>query len=607
MLSGLRARIVLFTVPPLVTLTVASLWMVDRNVSEQAHRRIHDELRRSAAVFENMLDARASALAAEGAVIVRDPKFFSVLGIPGGANDPQYRSTVQGVAQDFNRITQSDVFEVLDARGRLLASVGRAASSDSSRTTLVREAGLHDGAAGLLVEPDGHYQAVVTPVVADGRIVGSLLLGESVGGALAQQLRTLTHTEVTFFADGRTTGTTLEREGDQHSATEAAREFAGSARNAPAVALSERAGDETRWLTLAGRIPGGGGGRHLYVLQRSLDVETAFLRPMRTGLVVLGLLAALGVLLAGLAIAQGITSPIARLVHASEAMEHGQYDYPVEVTSRDEVGTLARRFELMRSRQREVVESLQETARVRREFISVASHELRTPISVIQGFHELFRDGTLGAVTDGQRRALEAIERAVRTLSRIAADATRMAQIEERELQLELADVGLAALLERVVREAVESARGRQVRVECAPPDGSDATVHADGPRLADAIANLVRNGIRFTPDGGLVSVRAWRAGGSCFIEVRDSGVGIAPERLRQLLERQVPVRDSRNHHSSNDLEFNSAGLGLGLSIARGLIEAHGGRLHAESHEGRGSVFTIQLPQPDDTQARAAA
>jgi len=330
-------------------------------------------------------------------------------------------------------------------------------------------------------------------------------------------------------------------------------------------------------------------------MQRSLLAETAVLRRVRVGLLVLGLVAAALALAAGLAIAQRITSPIARIVRAAEAMERGDYDYPLESRGGDEIGYLSERFTDMRAQQRKVVESLQESMRVKREFLAVASHELRTPITVIRGFQELFGGGMLGPVTGAQRKALDAIGRSVDTLTRIAEDATRMAQIAEERLALEPAEQDLEPILRGAIADALAVASGRAVHVECALSPGA-VLGRVDGARLRDAVGHLVRNGIRFTPDGGQVLVWARTDDSHTYVEVRDTGVGIPAHRLEQLLERQSPVRDSAHHHSSNTLEFNSAGLGLGLSIARGIARAHGGWLRAESREQQGSTFTLVLP-----------
>ncbi|MCC6350000.1 MAG: HAMP domain-containing protein [Candidatus Eisenbacteria bacterium] len=601
---GLRGKILLFTVPPLLSLTLASLWRVDQDVSEQVHRQVRDDLQRASASFENMLRARAGALAVEGGVIVRDPKFFSVVSLPASWKDEQFRATVAGVAADFERITRADVFAVLDARGHVLASVGRYALSPEWLASTAANGHTESWAVG---EGGIQLQVVGTPVLADGRVVGLLVLGTAVDGALARDLRELSRSEVTFLVDGRATGTTLQEPADLAAAHAAALASERSARRGePPPGVHEHAAGGDTWLAVARPLPDSPVAvRHGYVMQRSLRDETAVLRRIHTGLLALGLVAVALALAAGLVIAQRITSPIDRIVRAAEAMERGDYDFPLEARGSDEVSYLAERFVDMRAQQRKVVESLQESMRVKREFLSVASHELRTPITVIQGFQELFGGGALGPVSDAQRRALEAIGRSVSTLSRIAEDATRMAQISEDRLVLERERQDLEPILRGAVADALAEARGRAVRVECAISAGA-VFADVDGARLRDAVGHLVRNGIRFTPDGGQVLVWARSDERQLYIEVRDTGVGIPPRRLEQLLERQSPVRDSANHHSSNTLEFNSAGLGLGLSIARGIARAHDGWLRAESRENQGSTFTLVLPAVQSPGAAAA-
>lgn len=599
---GLRWKILLFTVPPLLTLVLASLWRVDHDVSGQIHRQVRDDLQRAAAGFENMLRARADALAVEGGVIVRDPKFFSVVSLPVSWKDDQFRATVAGVASDFERITRADVFAVLDTRGHVLASVGRYALSPE----WLEANATRDRADAWAMSQEGvHLQVVGTPVIADGRVVGRLVLGSAVDASLARELRDLSRSEVTFHADERATGTTLEDAADLAAALAAARAAAESDDPGAGRVHEQGTGADT-WLAVARPLPDSpSGARYGYVMQRSLRAETAVLRRVHAGLLVLGLVAVALAFGAGLLIAQRITSPIDRIVRAAEAMERGDYDFPLAPRGGDEIGYLAARFADMRSQQRKVVASLQESARVKREFLAVASHELRTPITVIQGFQELFFGGALGPVSDAQRKALEAIGRSTSALSRIAEDATRMAQVGDDELVLERQYQDLQPVMRGAVEDALAVAKGRGVHVECAVSPGA-VFANVDAARLRDALAHLVKNGIRFTPDGGQVLVWARTDGEQVHIEVRDTGVGIPGGRLEQLLERGTPVRDAENHHSSNTLEFNSAGLGLGLPIARGIARAHGGRLRAESRENHGSTFTIVLPVTDAVLSIAA-
>jgi two-component system sensor histidine kinase BaeS len=119
-----------------------------------------------------------------------------------------------------------------------------------------------------------------------------------------------------------------------------------------------------------------------------------------------------------------------------------------------------------------------------------------------------------------------------------------------------------------------------------------------DADQLAQAITQLVANGIRFTPDGGAVTVRARRAPHTdeIVVVVEDTGVGIAADRQARVFERTATLGDSLHHHSSSGLDFNSAGLGLGLSSALGIVEAHGGTITLSSELGRGSRFELRIP-----------
>jgi signal transduction histidine kinase len=602
---GLRPKILMLTVLPPVVLAVATVWIVHNNVSREVHTSIHDDLRRASLVFESTLEARSDALGTAGQVIARDPRFFSILTLPGSHSDPQYRATVQGVARDFNNITRADLFEVVDSRGRLLATVGRGSTSRRSRTPLLRTALDGRAASGLLVERNADYQVTVTPVFAHGRVIGGLVLGARIGMPLARRLRELTRSEVTFISGRRSIGSTLE-DADR----DALMRMLGTRAKGDSLPQSRlievKAASQT-YLTLVRPIPDSNpASPQVYVMQRSLQVETEYLTAMRNLLIELGVVAVIIAILGGMAIAQRITAPIQRLVRGADEMERGDYQYPLEIRSRDEIGHLAERFEEMRQREKVYVRSLEEVARMKTEFINVASHELRTPISIIRGFHDLFATEGLGPITPAQVKALEAIESSLHSLTRVAEDATKMAQIEGERLVLNVDDYDVASVLRQGVADAVTDARKRELDVTVDTEENLPLA-RLDGMRIAQAITQLVRNAIRFTPDGGMIDVRAWREKDELVLEVRDTGIGIPEEKARDLFDRSFMVRDSLHHHSSTTLEFKSAGLGLGLAIVRGIVEAHGGTIALDSHVSRGTTVTIRIPFECNPGLQAAA
>jgi signal transduction histidine kinase len=595
---ALRAKIVLFTVLPVATLVIGALWMVNRTISSQVQHGIRASLLRSTAVLENMLNSESRQLSIHGRVIARDPHFLSVSLLPNLHGSSASRARVAAVARSFNAITSSEVFEILDPQGRVVASVGARALDPRVRRKLARAAlaGNLEGSVESL--PDGQYLVTPTPVVSAGRVQGILLLGSRIGAALAQKLRSFTRSEVTFFSGQVQTLSTLPQaeEREALSRTISAVEQASGLTTSPDQVLEVRTSSDV-YLTLARHLPRTAPAeRQVYVMQRPLSRETEFLRTMQAGLVQLGVIALIVALLAGFLVAERILAPVRRLVRGAEEMEVGNFDYPLDLTSHDEIGYLATRFDEMRRQQRAYINSLEDAARVKSEFITVASHELRTPISVVQGYEQLMLDGQLGPVTNEQRAALESIARSVTDLTRIAENATRMAQIQGERLVLARETQEVAPLVAEAVQTALAEAPTRRLRISASvEPDIGAACV--DGPRMVHAIANLVRNGIRFTPDGGEITVTARPDGDWLEVVVRDTGVGIPREKQAYVFGRAHMMRDWRHHHSSGTLEFNSAGLGLGLSVALGIVEAHGGTMILDSEPGRGSSFTARFPR----------
>lgn len=603
----LRVKVMLIAVLPLAVLALTTLWIVNRSMTERVQGNIRDDLKRASAVFESMLASRARTLEIETQTIAQDPKFFSVLTLPNVA-DPQVRATIAGVARDFNAITQSDLFEVMNAEGKVVASVGRDALGKAASSPLAREALNGRALSGIVSDRNAHYQANATPVFAGGRVVGALLVGARIGSELADQLRSFTRSEVTFMVGTTPTASTLDSPDDRAALLAAAPDLMENAEVGTAGTIAEVRAPHDVYLTLLRPIPDAPAGSHqCYVMQRSLDDETRFLRDVQMGLLLLGVIALIAAVLAGWVIADRIVSPVKQIVAGVEAMERGNYEYPLDVARADEIGTLAKGFDDMRKRQRAHVSSLEEAARVKSEFISLASHELRTPISVIKGYQELMHGETLGPITAQQRHALDAMRRNVALLARIAENATKMAQLEKDRVVLELEDGDVGELLEHAVSQARSMGQGRAVTLSVRT-EGLVPRLRFDPGKLGQALTQLVTNGIRFTPDGGKVDVRARWDGRVLEISVRDTGDGIPADRQAALFERGAVGHNVLHHHSSSTLEYQSAGLGFGLSIARGFVQAHGGDLSLESEVGRGSTFRMRLPlELADAQAEKAA
>ncbi len=587
----LRWRLLLLTVLAPAVLALGTFWYLSGSVTRQVRQDIDDSLTRAALMFEKQLSERVDALAVTGRVIARDPRFFSAVALPGGARSAGARTTMAGVAKDFQQLTHADVFEVLDHDGRVMASVGGVSTSAEGRAKLIASVRPGEEATGLLIESGSHYQVAWIPVRVDGSRAGSLLIGLQIGPSLANDLHLLTRSEVTFVASGACTGSSLPDGPDRQA-------LIASLNGGPAKSAAGRAGapGAAQWVTLARPLPGSvAGDGQWFVLQRSLAAETEFLRHAQQGLLALALVAvAIAALIGGLT-AEGITRPLIQLVRGAEAMERGNYEVPIDSGSGDEIGYLGTRFTEMREHERNYIGKLESVTRLKSRFISVAFHELGTPLTIIKGWNDLFVEGMLGVLTPDQQKAVNGTRESIEHMMQMTENAERLAEIEGG-LELFRDEHQLALVVEEAVTLALRDAPGRGLTIE-RHIDATLGPANVDGQQLMQAVANLVRNAIRFTPDGGRVDVRAFADRAEFVIEVEDDGDGIAPELQQELFSGAYVQVDAMHHHSSKTLEYGSAGLGIGLAIARGIVEKHEGKIVVESAPGAGSTFSIRIPR----------
>lgn len=229
---------------------------------------------------------------------------------------------------------------------------------------------------------------------------------------------------------------------------------------------------------------------------------------------------------------------------------------------------------------------LRETDRAKDEFIAVISHELRTPMTSILGWTRMLALGGLDEET--MRDALDSLERSTLAQAKLIEDLLDQSRIAAGKLRLDLRAVDLATLVDQAVRMARPNAESRGITLSLDAGEGKYQSF-GDPARLQQIIGNLLSNAIKFTPEGGTVNVRAGRDEGFALIEVRDSGRGIEPALL--------PVVFERFRQGDTTTTDHQAGLGLGLAIARHLVEMHGGSIEAASDgAGQGATFTIRLP-----------
>ena len=289
---------------------------------------------------------------------------------------------------------------------------------------------------------------------------------------------------------------------------------------------------------------------------------------------------ALGILLVGF-VSRRLLAPIQALGSASRRLGGGDLAQRVSTSGPREISDLASSFNAMAG-------SLERAEEQRRNLVADVAHELRTPISNIQGYLEALKDGLIQPDAD----TLDTIHQQVVHLARLVEDIRFLAQAEGGALSLNLEPNSLEEVLSRSVEACRARAEAKGVDLSLQVASGLPLVI-LDRTRIAQVVGNLLENAVNHTPQGGAVKVSAAATeSGSARVTVEDSGEGIAPEEIPRVFERFYRVDHSRSR--------TTGGVGLGLTIAKRLVEAHGGAIHAESTQGHGSRFIFELPLAKD-------
>ncbi len=304
--------------------------------------------------------------------------------------------------------------------------------------------------------------------------------------------------------------------------------------------------------------------------------EKVLLQSLNQSLLVAALLStALGVFLT-FTLARRILTPIETLTAAAVELEQGNFSHRVPITSRDEIGVLTRAFNVM-------ADGLVRLEELRKNMVNDVAHELRSPLTNIRGYLEALRDG----VVQPKPQIIELIYGETMLLNRLIDDLQDLAMAEAGQLSLVCQPVDLSALVIRTIDALQPALQGRRLAVQLLLPD-EPLVVEADAGRLGQVLYNLLNNAIAHTPPGSSIAVGCERRERAVLVSVQDTGSGIAAEDLPFIFERFFRADRSRTRATG--------GVGLGLTIAKQLVERHGGRIWAESAVGRGSTFSFTLP-----------
>jgi len=343
-------------------------------------------------------------------------------------------------------------------------------------------------------------------------------------------------------------------------------------------AITRLGADRERYRLLATGLPAAPGRQALVIAISLEDADRSVHRVLVLLLTVvpLALVAADG---GAWWLARKALMPVSEISRQAEAIgvEQLHERVPVPATS-DELARLARTVNAM-------LERIEGGVREKRRFLADASHELRTPLAVMRT--ELEVSLRSGDVAGEPRAVLESAAEEVERMSRIVDDLLTLARFDEGKLSLSRTDVDLRGVAGEVAQDLRPLAEPGGIEIEVFGPA---VEVSADRERVYQAVRNLVENAVKYTQPGGRVQIDVWLSDGEAGLTVSDTGPGIPGEVLPRIFDRFVRADAARSR--------GTGGSGLGLAISREVVEAHGGRVWAESEVGAGSAFSIAFSRP---------
>jgi two-component system sensor histidine kinase BaeS len=309
--------------------------------------------------------------------------------------------------------------------------------------------------------------------------------------------------------------------------------------------------------------------------------EIAFLRTVTTSTILSAIIAGIIALVLGILLARTLTRPLQELTAATQVMAAGQLGHQVQVRSQDEIGQLATSFNQMSS-------DLAQESQVRKQMTADIAHDLRTPLTILRGYTEGLKDGAL----NGSPHLYNIMYEEVTLLQHLVEDLRTLSLADAGELSLNVRAVDPKALLERTGLAYVMEAEQRGLSLHIDAPDNLPS-VMVDADRMTQVFNNLVSNALRFTTQGEIVLAAAAENQYVQF-EVQDTGMGISPDELNHVFDRFYRADESRQRTEDGS-------SGLGLAIAKAIVEAHGGQITAVSTLNQGTSFIILLPSHSPT------
>lgn len=313
------------------------------------------------------------------------------------------------------------------------------------------------------------------------------------------------------------------------------------------------------------------------MIEKSLTIEEEiFLKKITAIIILVSLLILTISIIFTFFFSKRITKPISDLSKAAKEIENGDYKIRVKNNGKDEISNLSTSFNRM-------AESIEGNDIWRKQIIADSAHELRTPVTLIQGNLEMILEG----IYKPDKENIQGIYNETLVLSRLIKELQELSSAESETLDMSISNININDLLDNCLEIFKPESIKKNIKLT-STLDVKHSEIKGDFQKIKQVLTNILSNGFRHTPDGGSIEIRTVEDKSSIYISIKDSGTGIPDNELEKVFERFYRTDTSRNR--------SSGGSGLGLAISREIIKRHNGTIHAESKLGYGANFIITLP-----------
>jgi signal transduction histidine kinase len=292
-------------------------------------------------------------------------------------------------------------------------------------------------------------------------------------------------------------------------------------------------------------------------------------------------------LVAGYAISASLTGPVKRMDERLGRIAAGDFSGQVDVSNRDELGTLADHLNRTNEELKQLYQQLEAANRHKSEFLAHMSHELRTPLNAVIGFSRMLDKQVFGELNDKQLEYVQDIHSSGSHLLSLINDILDLSKIEAGRMELESSEFSLPAAIENAVSLVKQRAANHGITLDLDVDERLETFV-GDQRKFKQIMVNLLSNAVKFTPDGGRIGVAARCVDGGIEVSITDTGAGVAPTDQETIFEEFRQVGDDEGRRRE--------GTGLGLPLSKKFVELHGGTMSVHSELGTGSTFTFTLP-----------